>query len=44
MELHFVKGKKSNFVLELVVYGWEKNKGQTSMDTESYRRFMETES
>ena len=41
MEKYFVKGKKF-FDLELVVFGW-KNKGQTNMDTESFRRFVKKE-
>ena len=37
MGLHFIKGKDSNFVLEMVGFGW-KNKGQTNMDTKSDER------
>ena len=45
MELHFVKGKESNFVLEIVVSGWKKEQTNmdTNMDTESYGKFMEKE-
>ena len=33
--MHFVKGKESNFVLELLFLDRKENKGQTDMDTES---------
>ena len=41
MEIYFVERKKDEFVLELAVSAWGKNKGQ-SMATESCR-FVEEE-
>ena len=37
--MHFIKGKESKFVLELVGSGLKKNKGQTIMDLEMMELF-----
>ena len=45
MEISLLREKReNNFVPELVVSGWGKNKGQTNIDTESDERFVEKES
>ena len=38
MELHFIKEKQSESILELIAFGW-KNEGWANMDAESDRRF-----
>ena len=38
MELHFIKEKQSESILELIAFGW-KNEGWTNMDAESDGRF-----
>ena len=43
MELHFIKGKESNLVLQLVDPRWEKIRDKPYMDTESCGRLVERE-
>ena len=39
MELHFIKEKQSESILELIVFGW-KNEEWANMDAESNGRFV----
>ena len=40
MEMHFVKGKRSDFVLKPVISKWERKQRTSKMDIESCKSFV----